>query len=175
MRKRLKSPLCLSLLLPAHFNPLKLLILALCPPHGATTTGPDTYLGGHHAYTHSDSSNQWSLPSPLLAQELPNSQLATAHPHLSATNWSLLIHKVQAGELPGISITPLSNEPLPVAAPMPPSKVFTAESTTFSLDSDPSTLPDCLFQMVLNKVFIPLSMLTTTSLIKIEHNEAKFK
>jgi len=43
------------------------------------------------------------------------------------------------------------------------------------LDSDPGALPDCLVQMALNKVFIPLSILTTASLNRIEHNDVKFK
>jgi len=72
-------------------------------------------------------------------------------------------------------ITPLmaGNPALtPVALP---SKVFMAETATFSLDSDPGTLPDCLVQMALNKIFMPLSMLTMASLNRIEHNNMKYK
>jgi len=110
-----------------------------------------------------------------VTHEFSNAQFTASHPHLSATDWSLLINKVQAGELPGISMAPLQTDALSASAPMPLSKVFTVKSATFSLDLDPGALPDCLIQMALNKIFIPLSMLTTASLNKIEHNEAKFK
>jgi len=43
-------------------------------------------------------------------------------------------------------------------------KIFTAAAMTFSLDPELGTLPDCLSQMALNHVFIPLSMLMTVSL-----------
>jgi len=53
----------------------------------------------------------------------------------------------------------------------PHAKVFTAEAATFSLDPEPGMLPDCLVQMALNWVFIPLSMLTTLMLNNIETNQ----
>ena len=94
---------------------------------------------------------------------------------LSAAEWSLLINKVQAGELPPIMIAPMANA-LMTTPPGPLSKVFTTETATFTLDSEPGELPNCLFQMVLNKVFIPLSMLTTVSLSRIHYNDnLKFK
>ena len=67
--------------------------------------------------------------------------------------------------------------PLTVIAsmPIPLSKVFMAETATFALDSVPGVLSDFLVQTALNKVFIPLIMLTTASLNRIEHNDVKFK
>jgi len=50
-----------------------------------------------------------------------------------------------------------------------------AETATFVLNSDPAALPDCLIQMALNKVFIPLTMLMTASLNRIENNDIKYK
>jgi len=55
-------------------------------------------------------------------------------------------------------------------------KIFTAKMAIFILYSDPSALPDMLLQMVLNKVFIPLSMLMTSALNRIEINQnVKYK
>jgi len=69
--------------------------------------------------------------------------------------------------------------PLSATSPLPtlwcPLQVFTAKTVIFSLDSDPGTLPDCLVANALNKIFIPLSMLTTSSLNRIEHNDVKYK
>jgi len=39
------------------------------------------------------------------------------------------------------------------------------------MEPDPSTFPDCLIQMALNHVFIPLSMLTMDSLNQIKMSE----
>jgi len=110
-----------------------------------------------------------------VAQDFSNAQFTALHPHLPATDLSLLINKVQAGELPGILLPALPTDALLATAHTPLSKVFTVESATFSLDSDPGALPDCLVQMSLNKVFIPLSMLNTACLTKVEHNEVKLK
>ena len=94
------------------------------------------------------------------------------------TDWSLLSNKVQAGELPSIIIIPHAEAPLSGsdnALVTPLSKVFTVESTSFPLEPEPSALPDCLVQMALNCVFIPLSMLTTDSLNRIETDQVKYK
>src|SRR5882724_91786 len=42
--------------------------------------------------------------------------------------------------------------------------IFTAESATFSLEAEPSSLPDVIVKMAPSKIFIPLSMLMTASL-----------
>ena len=46
-----------------------------------------------------------------------------------------------------------------------------ADVATFSLDPEMGTLPDCLIQMALIHIFIPLSMLTTVTLNDIEMNQ----
>ena len=78
----------------------------------------------------------------------------------------MLINRVQAGELPSVTImlqyiSPQNQASMALSAP---NKVFTQEPAVFSLDPDPGTLPDSLIQMALNKVFIPLSMITTAPL-----------
>ena len=45
------------------------------------------------------------------------------------------------------------------------------DTAMFSLDVHPGVLPDFLIQMTLNKVFIPLSMLTIDSLNRIKMNQ----
>ena len=53
-------------------------------------------------------------------------------------------------------------------------EIFTVDSTCFPLDPDPSALPDCLIQMAVNQVFIPLSMPVTLN--NIETNQVvKYK
>ena len=111
-------------------------------------------------------------PAPAVTSGVATSALA---PPLSAAEWLCLITKVQSGELPPFTIAPLSaTSPLPNTV-VPPSKVFMAQTAIFSLDSDPGALLDCLVQMALNKIFIPLSMLTMSSLNRIEHNDVKYK
>jgi len=116
---------------------------------------------------------QATIPHATILSPLP----ITPQLPMSANDWALFINKFQSGELPSITITSHSISPqtVPALATLPPEKVFMAETATFVLNSDPAALPDCLIQMALNKVFIPLSMLKNTSLNKIEHNEAKFK
>ena len=58
-----------------------------------------------------------------------------------------------------------------MVAASPYTKIFTADAATFSLDPEPGALPDCLIQMALNCVFIPLSMLMTVTLNNIETNQ----
>jgi len=64
---------------------------------------------------------------------------------------------VQAGKLLPITIAPPSPSFPTLDQPIT-GKVFIADAAIFSLDADPSVLPDCLVQVALNKVFIPLSM-----------------
>jgi len=86
-------------------------------------------------------------------------------PALSASDWSLLINKVQSGEIPSNTITPnAASSSASLVLNTPLSKIFTSNSAIFSMEPDPSALPDCLIQMALNHVFIPLSMLTMDSL-----------
>ena len=75
---------------------------------------------------------------------------------------------------------PLTSVPIPqspvLSDPLPLSKIFTVESSCFSLDPEPGAVLDSLLQMVLNRVFIPLSMLTTVALNNIETNQdVKYK
>jgi len=76
-------------------------------------------------------------------------------------------------------ITPVANSPMLSALALDEalsSIVFMKEAAIYSLDSDPRALPDCLIQMALNNVFIPLSMQTTESLNRIKNNQdVKFK
>jgi len=91
---------------------------------------------------------------------------------LSPAAWSALIAKVQAGNVPVLTPSPLEIvDPVPVSDPTPLTNFFTVEASTFSIDPDPSALPDCLIQMALNRIFIPLSMLTTITLNNIETNQ----
>ena len=63
---------------------------------------------------------------------------------------------------------------VPFTSPL--TKVFTAEASTFSMEAEPSSPPECLLQIVLNHIFIPLSMLMTDSLNRIETNQnVKYK
>jgi len=56
------------------------------------------------------------------------------------------------------------------------SKVFMVDSATLVLNLDPGTLPDALLQMAVNKIFIPLPMLTTCALNWIKMNQdVKYK
>src|SRR5882724_407707 len=94
-------------------------------------------------------------------------------PSLSPADWSALISKAQTDGLP--HAVPLTSVPMPqspvLSDPLPLSKIFTVESSCFSLDPEPGAIPDCLLQMALNRVFIPLSMLTTVALNNIEINQ----
>src|SRR5882724_11472757 len=55
-------------------------------------------------------------------------------------------------------------------------KIFTVESVTFSLEAEPSSFPDVIIQMALNKNFFPLLMLMTFPLNCIETNQiVKYK
>ena len=100
-------------------------------------------------------------------------------PVLTTSEWSLLIAKAQSGDFPctmqGQVHEPNAASPsAPLAACHP--EVFTAGAVTFSLKPQPGALPDCLIQMALNHVFIPLSMLTTCLLNDIEMNQdVKYK
>jgi len=51
-------------------------------------------------------------------------------------------------------------------------KVFTKEAVVYSLDYEPDALLDCLIEMALNKVLIPIKILTMDSLNRIETNQA---
>jgi len=94
-------------------------------------------------------------------------------------NWSILIAKAQAGELPPVLTVPDLNSFLlspDALAPSPHAKIFTTDLATFSLEPKPGMLPDCLVNMALNRIFIPLSMLTTVALNNIEMNQdVKYK
>src|SRR5882724_1867209 len=82
----------------------------------------------------------------------------------SAAEWSLLINQVQSGTLPFITIVLAANTPSSFPMAMNVAllgEVFMKEAAIYFLDIDPGTLLDCLIQMALKKVFIPLSMLTT--------------
>jgi len=93
----------------------------------------------------------------------------------NTAEWSLLINKVQAGKMLAMTIAPTSSC-LPTLDQPITSKVFTADAEVFSPDFNPSACPDCLVHMVLQKIFIPLSMLMTSSLSRIETNQnVKFK
>src|SRR5882724_4203035 len=66
--------------------------------------------------------------------------------------------------------------PVGMAAACPHAKIFTADAMTFSLNPELGMLPDCLIQMALNCVFIPLLMLMTVTLNNIETNQdVKYK
>jgi len=100
-------------------------------------------------------------------------------PSLTPAEWSTLIAKAQTGVVPAPNGKPLANPnaaPLSVPTPSSHNKVFTADVATFSLDPEQGALPDCLIQMALNCIFIPLSMLTTATLNNIETNQdVKYK
>jgi len=113
---------------------------------------------------------------------MPPSPLTTtistpAPPGLSATDWSLPINKVQSGNVPSITITPkAASSSVNLVPNTPLSKIFTTDSAVFSMEPDPSALPDCLIQMALNPVFIPLSIITTDSLNRIKTSKnVKYK
>src|SRR5882724_2080658 len=113
------------------------------------------------------------VPPP--SQSLP--QIAPT-PGLSPADWSALISKAQTNGLP--HPVPLTSVPIPqspvLSDPLPVSKIFTMESSCFSLDPEPGAVPDTLLQMALNRIFIPLSMLTTVTLNNIETNQdVKYK
>jgi len=102
--------------------------------------------------THIPTLSTENIPMPPQLCDVPKPPVpppVTAGP-LSAAEWSVLIAKAQAGDLPnGVSThNPVQVQP-PLATPsLPPySKIFTADSTTFSLDPEPGALPDCLVQM----------------------------
>ena len=97
----------------------------------------------------------------------PMHPMASSQSPLTTMDWLALINKIQAGTLPLANLPlPFDSISLPVILGNIPlsTKIFTAETATFTLDSDPSALPDTLLQMALNKVFIPLSMLMTQPL-----------
>ena len=99
-----------------------------------------------------------------------------SQPVLSTADWSMLINKMQAGNMPFITISPQGmSHQVNAASVSPPTKVFTQETAIFSQVPDPGALWDPLIQMALNKIFIALSMLMTASLNKIKHNDVKFK
>jgi len=124
---------------------------------------------------HISTQDQLPLLAPLSATiQAPPAALVPTPSPLTAVDWSVLINKVQAGELLAITIMPhpdASSANSEEAGVTPISKIFTAESALFPLEPKPGALPDCLVQMTLNWVFIPLSMLTTDSLNIIETNQ----
>ena len=118
------------------------------------------------------------LASPSATAQPPPTILAPMLALLTMVDCSALINKVHAGELPAITITPHPDAPgahSEEAMVTPISKIFTAESTSLSLEPEPVALPECLVKMALNIVFIPLSMLMMESLNGIETNQVKNK
>jgi len=98
---------------------------------------------------------------------------------LMPAEWSMLIAKAQAGDVPSNVQFPaltIAAQTPDVSSPSVPSKIFTVEAMSFSLEPEPGALPDCLVQMALNCVFIPLSILTTIALNNIEMDQnVKYK
>ena len=90
--------------------------------------------------TSEDEAHIYTLPLPAVSGNTPQTQ-----PLLSPADRLLLINKVQAGELPSITIIPHTNVNMSLA-----------EAARFSLESDPGALPYCLIQMALNWVFNPM-------------------
>jgi len=110
------------------------------------------------------------LSPPSTTIQAPPAALVPAPSHLTVVDLSFLINKVQAGDLPAITIIPqpgASSSNSEEAGVTPISKLFTAESASFSLEPKPGVLPDFLVQMALNQVFIPLSMLMMDSINRI--------
>ena len=112
-----------------------------------------------------------SLPSSTLILPFTQSMLQPQpNMGLLASEWSFLISKVQTEGHTLIPAMPSLASAAPVDS-LPLSKVFTVEAASFSLEPEPSALPDCLIQMAAKHVFIPLSMLTTVVLNDIETNK----
>jgi len=181
---------------PAHLDPgssdeEELPVLIVSVPIFLLIDAPltsDTFIGlsrdpsFHNPPVHQDS-GPIDIHIPTLPVVLaPSIKPTPSHPvapqsGLSPAMWSALIAKSQAGDL-AIMASPPSFPSFPeVSTEMSPlAKVFTVEAAPFSLDPDPSALPDCLVQMAINHVFIPLSMLTTVALNNIETNQdVKYK
>jgi len=175
---------------PAHLNPilsneeelhvpisyLPILPLLPSPPAtGPTIEVPAVNSQPALAPDDQGQGNQVHIPTLPLAETDPiNPTSLPAPPSLTPTEWSTLIAKDQTGVVPTPDGEPLPKpNSAPLSAPTPSShnKVFTADVATFSLDPEPGTLPDCLIQMALNCIFIPLSMLTTVMLNNIEMNQ----
>jgi len=111
-----------------------------------------------------------TAPPPTVLAHIPtlqpsvDSTLGTsphAQPHLTTAEWSSVIGKAQMGEVPlttGDLLADPKAAPSNMAVASPHTKVFTADAMTFSLDPELGTLNDCLIQITLNCVFIPLSL-----------------
>jgi len=167
--------------LQVHISYVPILPLLPSPP----ATGPTIEVPAVNSQTaltpdNQMLNNQVHIPTlPLAATDPIDPTGLPAPPSLIPTEWSALIAKAQTGVIPTPDGYPLPNPnaaPLSVPTPSSHNKVFTADVATFSLDPEQGALPDCLIQMALNCIFIPLSMLTTATLNNIETNQdVKYK
>ena len=93
-------------------------------------------------------------------------------PGLSPAEWSALIAKAQTDRISHAVPVPHGSVPphASLTDNLPPTKIFTVEAASFSIDPEPGAILDSLLQMALSHVFIPLSMLTMVALNNIETN-----
>jgi len=175
---------------PAHLNPILsneeelhvhmssmpiLPLLPSPPPTGPNIEVPTVNSQPALAPDNQGQDNKVHIPTlPHAATDPINPAGLPAPPFLTPAEWSTLISKAQTGVVPTPNGKPLpkpNSASLSAPTPLSRNKVFMADVATFSLDPEPGALPDCLIQMALNHIFIPLSMLRTVSLNNIKTNQ----